>query len=229
MTGRMLKDARKKLGMKQVEAAAHLGVSQTYYSLLENGKRTITDRLAKRAVKRFNLSPTVLPLNKELNRLRSTTNQGLVKDLASLKYPGYSHVSPSELQNPVTVLYRALMTKDLEARLVEALPWVLFTFSDLQWNTLVAGAKIKDLQNKLGFLNSLAKKLAEQMSDKNKFAEFERREQALEKSRLMKEDTLCYESMGEVERRWLRKNRSPDADHWNILSDLEAKHLTYAK
>jgi hypothetical protein len=43
---------------------------------------------------------------------------------------------------------------------------------------------------------------------------------ALERSRLMREDTLCHESLTEAERRWLRKNRPAEAKHWRLLTDL---------
>jgi hypothetical protein len=53
-------------------------------------------------------------------------------------------------------------------------------------------------------------------------------EQRLERARLVREDTLCRESMPQAERRWLGRARSPEAAHWNLLSDLRAERLPYA-
>ena len=93
---------------------------------------------------------------------------------------------------------------------------------------MVDAAKLKDLQNRLGFLTVLARKLAEKSGDAEKAARFKRREEALERSRLVREDTLCHQNMTDAEKRWLRQNRSEAAAHWNILSDLSAEHLNYA-
>ena len=227
MNGQLQK-ARKKLGLTQVEAAKKLGVSQSYFSLLEEGKRPLTDRLAKKAVRLFKLSPTVLPVEKQFRHLRPADNRTLVKDLAALNYPGYAHVTPSHLKHPAEVLITALSADNLEGRLVEALPWLLLEFSDMEWDKLVDAAKLKDLQNRLGFLTCLARQLAEKSGDSKKAALFRSREKVLEESRLVKEDTLCRQNMTGSERQWLLRHRSKEAEHWNILSNLTAEHLDYA-
>jgi hypothetical protein len=33
--------------------------------------------------------------------------------------------------------------------------------------------------------------------------------------------------MTQAERKWLRRNRPPKARHWNLLTDLDVKHLAY--
>jgi hypothetical protein len=50
----------------------------------------------------------------------------------------------------------------------------------------------------------------------------------LEHARLVREDTLCRESMSDAERRWLASNRSPLARHWNLLTGLAVDQLPYA-
>jgi hypothetical protein len=47
----------------------------------------------------------------------------------------------------------------------------------------------------------------------------------LERSRLVREDTLCHESLTETEPRWLRENRPAEARHWNLLTDMKAENL----
>jgi transcriptional regulator with XRE-family HTH domain len=229
MNGKALETARKKLGLTQVEAAKRLGVSQAYFSLFEKGKRPLTKKIARKAVHLFEMPPTDLPIEKELENVRPATNEKFVGQLAAYKYPGYSHVKASGLKNPVEVLISALSTDNLEARLVEALPWLLLRFPEIKWNNLVDAAKLRDLQNRLGFLTSIALKLAEKSGDTEKAAEFKRRLNELEKSRLVKEDTLCCQNMTKAEKRWILQNRSAEAEHWNIISDLLAEHLSYVK
>ena len=51
----------------------------------------------------------------------------------------------------------------------------------------------------------------------------------LERSRLAKEDTLCHDSLTEVERKWLRANRPAEAAHWNLLTDMKAENLAHGR
>jgi hypothetical protein len=53
-------------------------------------------------------------------------------------------------------------------------------------------------------------------------------ETKLEHARLVREHTLCRESMPAAERRWLASNRSPLARHWNWLTGLTVEQLPYA-
>lgn len=228
MTGKALRESRERLGMTQLEAAEHLGVSQTYLSLLENEKRKVTKKVAQKAVSRLAVSPTALPLNGELKRVRAVTGREFARDLASLEYPGFSHVKAASKKNPARVLLSALRAKDLEARLTEALPWMLLKFSDLLWDQLVEAAKVNDLQNRLGFLTALARQLANKRNEHMKEKVFARRERELLPSKLAKQDTLCRESMTDAEKKWLLLHRSPEAERWNILSDLNVDHLAYA-
>ena len=79
MNGKTLQTARKKLGLTQIKAAEKLGVSQAYFSLFEKGKHPLTNKLAAKAVRLFNLPPTVLPLNKELKDVRPATTKNLLR------------------------------------------------------------------------------------------------------------------------------------------------------
>jgi hypothetical protein len=88
----------------------------------------------------------------------------------------------------------------------------------------VRQAKVEDLQNRLGFLVTLARQLAEQRDNAEAVARLTRAEQALEYSRLQREDAFRV-SMTEAERRWLREHRSPEATRWNVLTNLNAGEL----
>lgn len=50
MTGRELKGIRRRLGYSQEEMADAMGISQSYYVVLERGRRRITDDLGMRAL-----------------------------------------------------------------------------------------------------------------------------------------------------------------------------------
>jgi hypothetical protein len=200
-------------------------VSQTYLSLLENGQRPVSQRLAQKLERKFAVPATVLPV-----AMKSSLDnaQSLVEGLAALGYPGFAHFNRGRLVNPAQLLFDALRMHDLEPRLGEALPWVVWRYPDLDWGWLIREAKLHDLQNRLGFVVGLAKQVAqrhEQTADAEALAAVERR---LESSRLAREDTLCRESMTQAERRWLREHRSTHAQHWNLLTGLVPDHLSYA-
>jgi hypothetical protein len=122
----------------------------------------------------------------------------------------------------------ALKSKNLEARLAEALPWVLLEHPELDWQWLISAAKINDLQNKLGFLTNVARRLAEKLGKNETAMLLSAQESALERSRLVQEETLCNDSLTQAERRWLKSNRSNEAKHWNLLTDLSPEHLSHA-
>jgi hypothetical protein len=122
----------------------------------------------------------------------------------------------------------ALQQADLEPRLAEALPWVALHYGNLRWDWLVDRAKANDVQNRLGFVVTLARQLAERHGDVAAALRLAGLEQQLDRARLVKEDTLGRESMTLAERRWLQDRRSSEARHWNLLTDLLPEHLPYA-
>jgi len=224
MNGAWLREQRERKGWTQEQAAARLGVSQTYLSLLENGRRPVSKSLAQRLERRFAVPPTVLPVaTKSLDNAQS-----LAEGLAALGYPGFTHFNPRRRVNPARLLVDALRMHDLEPRLGEALPWVAWHYADLDWDWVVREAKLHDLQNRLGFVVGLARQVAERKEQQATAGALAAVEQRLERSRLAREDTLCHESMTQAERRWLRERRSNEAQHWNVLTSLVPDHLSYA-
>jgi len=222
-TGRLVK------GLSQVEAARRLKVSQPYLAMLESGKRRVTPDLARRAMKVFGLPPTTLPhsaVNLPGNRPAA---EALARDLGALGYPGFAYLRrlTRAQKNPGAVLLAALAQDDLESRLVEALPWLVGTFWPLDQEWVVREAKLRDLQNRLGFVVTLARQLAERAQDHPRVRALKDLETVLERSRLAREDTLCRSSLPEAERRWLAAHRSDEAKHWNVLTDWTAAALRY--
>lgn len=223
-----LKSGRLAKGLSQVQAAARLGVSQPYLAMLESGRRRLTPELARRAMKVYGLPPTVLPPSEPPSRHRVDA-ETLANDVAALGYPGFAHLRPRNWKpkNPSEVLLAALAQDDLEARLVEALPWLVVKYWPLDREWLVREAKLHDLQNRLGFVLSLAGRLAERAGDERKARALRELETGLERSRLAREDTLCEASLREPARRWLAENRSEEAKRWNLLTDWTGDALRY--
>src|SRR6185437_10416603 len=154
-----LKEGRLRAGLTQKQAAERLGVSQPYLSQLEKGERPVTAEMALAATSLYRLSATALPLPETLADESKADDALLARQLAGLGYPGFAHLRPRKA-NPAVVVLAALLQRDLETRLAEALPWVLLTYPDLDWSWLISQVKLLDAQNRLGFLVALAKDLA---------------------------------------------------------------------
>jgi transcriptional regulator with XRE-family HTH domain len=229
MTHTDLKHERQAAGLSQVQAAARLRVSQPYLAMLEAGSRRLTPDLARRAMRVYGLPATVLPSPESGAPLRNTSADRLARDLAALGYPGFAHLRPRHwtAKNPSEVLLAALAHDDLDARLVEALPWLVQRYWPLDREWLVRQAKLHDLQNRLGFVITLARRLTERARDEPRTRALSELALALEPSRLAREGTLCRASLSQVERRWLREHRSADARHWNLLTDWTVEALRY--
>jgi transcriptional regulator with XRE-family HTH domain len=227
MTPEQVKAGRLSARLTQAQAARRLGVSQPYLSQLETGDRPVTPELARAAAAAYRLSPTALPLPETVES-RTDPNK-LARELAGLGYPGFAYMHGRKA-NPAVVLFEALRQSELEARLAEALPWVVLTYSDLDWPWLLRQVKLRDAQNRLGFVVAMAKQLASARLPQSQAA-FERLsavEQQLDHARLAREDTFGRSSMAEAERNWLATARSQLAVHWNLLTGLSADQLPYA-
>lgn len=225
MTGDALKAARKKAKLTQQEAASRLGLTQAYLSMLERGHRPVTPELAAQAARVLHLPPTALPL--EAGPPLTLDESAFKAELGALGYPGFSYLRGKSHYNPARLLFLALDRSDVDRRVVEALPWVVFTYPDLDWDWLLRNAKLNDRQNRLGFVVDLAEEFAGKTGDTPRKNSLLEKKDLVERSRLVKEDTLSHESMTQAERKWLRQNRPPKARHWNLLTDLDVRHLAY--
>jgi transcriptional regulator with XRE-family HTH domain len=225
MTGADFKSARQASSWTQAQAAARLGVTQAYLSMVERGERAVSLELSSRAVKVLEVPATALPLAEYHARAHDA---GFFQTmLGSLGYPGFAYLRGSARQNPTEVLMEALDSDDLDSRVTEALAWLPLAYPHLNWDWLTANAKLRDRQNRLGFVVELAR----QAADKGGRSQLEQvlaaRVAMLEPSRLAKEDTLCRESMTRAERSWLREHRPKSAEHWNLLTDLTVEQLDH--
>src|ERR1700693_4413325 len=228
MKSQELKQARQHRGWTQEEAASHLGVTQSYLNLLENGKRRLTSKVGRRTVSVYRLSPDVLPVEEDFEPARTNDDQ-LVEWLAGLEYPGFAYLKThAARKNPYEVLLTALGQTSVDGRVAEALPWVAMKYARLDaW--LVQTAPKFNLQNKLGFVVRLGRRVAESHSDNTRSKELGKLEEMLEDSRLAKEGFFYRPPITEREREWLSTNRTADAVHWNLLADMRPEQLSYAQ
>ena len=222
-----LRQARKVAGHTQRWLADKLGVSQAYVSMLETGKRTPPPKLARRFADLCGVNAGPPPVNK-----RSTfawTEDALARQLGGLGYPGFSYLRPKRKKNPAELLRWALSQEMLDARLAEALPWVLLNYVDeVDWKWLTEKAKLNDRQNLLGFLASVASSLAERFEVPAKAERLRQFAEELERSRLVREDTFFEEVKSDRMRSLLREQQTPEAKYWNVLTDFGPNKVRYA-
>ena len=227
MDGEALRKRREQRAWTQAEAAARLGVSQTYVALLEKGRRPLTPKLARRAVRVLKLSPALLPVSAPV--LLQVSVDQLAMDLGRLGYPGFAYMKGGWTKNPAEVLLTALAQPKLDSRVAEALPWLLLHYPDLDHAWLVSQARLLNLTNRLGFFVDLAKRVATKNgAESAQYRALAQLSNQLRPSRLAEEDTLGQESLTPAEVEWLRANRSEDAQFWNVLTDWRPEHLQYA-
>jgi transcriptional regulator with XRE-family HTH domain len=203
-----LQQWRQRNALTQVNAAALLGVSQPYLSLLEKGTRPLTATVRRR-------------MRNVRQNDRPASDDRFRRQLSALGYPKFAHVTPARPKpGPDSLLVSVLGGANVDARVVEALPWLVRRYAgqlDLDW--LVRQAKLQNLQNRLGFVLQTAgvemPKLVAAV-------------QELERARLLQEATLCWDSMPAATREWMRIHRAPSAEHWNILTRLQTEDVDSA-
>lgn len=221
-----LKSARTAAGLTQHQAAARLDVSQAYLALLERGRRPVTAQLTSRIVDLYRLGPLALPLDP--GNLGSWDSSSLAAGLASLGYPGFRQLTGGPPHNPATLLLAAVSAAgDVEVCVLEALPWLAVHYPNLNWEWLIREAKVRDVQNRLGFVVTLARHVAAKRGMIGAAGRLHQVEEILDRARLVREDTLCQDSLSDAERCWLRQMRHAEASHWNLLTDLKAQLLPY--
>jgi len=224
MSGADLRDARRERVWTQAELADRLGVTQAYVCLLERNRRAVPRRLAQKLASVLKLSPRTLPMSAGRASLKPDE---ATSALGAVGYPAFAYLRNRRPLNPADLLLRALRASDVDARVVEALPWVLLKYPDLDWAWLLREAKADDLQNRLGFLVSVARQLAELRGETGTANRLAEQEHTLEGSRLQREGAF-RESLTDAERRWFRANRPPHATHRNMLSTVNASELANA-
>jgi DNA-binding XRE family transcriptional regulator len=227
MTAALLRSARRARGWTQKRAARQLGVTQAYLSMLERGRRAPSPEITRKLAEVYSLSAAALPLPMGEWQPPPAGDKEIAAELVLLGYPGIGRRHRGEAKNPAIVLLAALSQADLDRKLIQALPWLFLRYPELDTAWLLDRAKRLDLQNRLGFIVSLAREVREAHGETlpPNLVELEA---TLEHSRLARFGTLCQSTMSEDEGRWLFEHRSQQAQRWNLLTDLKAEALPYA-
>jgi hypothetical protein len=79
-------------------------------------------------------------------------------------------------------------------------------------HSLVTESLFSCKQNRLGFVVTMARRLAENSRNSSPAGQLSKVESRLE----------------QAERRWLEERSTPEARRWNVLSDLVPEHLTFS-
>lgn len=226
MTRELLQAARRARGWTQKRAARRLGVTQAYLSMLERGRRVPAPALATRLAEVYALSPAALPLPAGDWQPPASGPREIAAELGRLGYPGLAR-GRGRPGNPAILLLTALSQADVDRRLIAALPWLLLRYPEMDTAWLLDRSKRLELQNRLGFIVTLAREVRELRGEAvpPHLADLEA---ALDHSRLARFGTLCHSSMSEGEGRYLFEHRSETARRWNLLTALKAEELPYA-
>jgi hypothetical protein len=158
-------------------------------------------------------------------------SRALCDALGALGYPGLRSLVADEEEevqhDPAVVLLAALSCDHVDGRVVEALPWLVISFENLDWEWIIREARRRHAQNRLGYIVCLALRVsAGAAGSMEQLARLSSVEERLFEYRLDKEDTLCRK-VPDAERKWLRDSRPSEARQWNLLTDLRAKDLSY--
>jgi transcriptional regulator with XRE-family HTH domain len=225
-----LKQARLHRRWSQPKAAYHLGVSQPYLAMLETGRRRLTPALARRFVRGYRMTPALLFPSNNFNPEVGMNADALASQLCVLGYPGFAYLrSRVPRMNPGEVLLACLAQDELEPRLVEALPWLLLRYWEMDTDWLVADACRFTLQNHLGFVVSMARRVADSADVSNPARRdvLENLESVLYRNRLARENTFLKNLTTEAEKQWVAQNQSEDAKRWNLLTDWRPEYLPH--
>jgi hypothetical protein len=168
-------------------------------------------------------TPEQLPAS---SKTRHSDDDELAADIGELGYPGYGHLQ-GQLRSPAEVLFDALDRPDLDARIVEALPWLPLQYPDMDWNWLTTQAKIHNRQNRLGFVVALSAGVAKKQGKSNLAKCLFQVVKTLEEGRLANTDTLCQESWPSSQRNLAHKQRSALAAHWKLDTRLTERNLAH--
>src|ERR1700732_830823 len=101
MDGHALREARRKKNWTQEQTAQALGVTQAYLSMLEKGRRAVSDSVV---LKVLHLPPIALPLREPTEVRMPSGQHAFSADLAALGYPGFAYLRKKARRNPAQVL-----------------------------------------------------------------------------------------------------------------------------
>jgi hypothetical protein len=153
----------------------------------------VTPSLAGKFKAVYGLSPTALPTPDLFSPRADVSGEEFASMVSALGYSGFAYMkSRTRERNPAEVLLEALKQDNLEPRVIEALPWLLLHYWDMDLVWPVRQAKLNNLQNRLDFVVSLVKQVSKRLTPTNEGRDHALDElgNLLEESRLVREITL---------------------------------------
>lgn len=160
-------------------------------------------------------------------------SRALADALGLLGYPGFQTLFTELLedeaaaQDPAVVLMAALASNDLDPWVVEALPWLVLRYPNLDWKWTIQEARRRKTQNRLGFVISLALQAGAATTGAETLLHLSNIEEEIFAVRLNVEDTFC-QKVPEDQRARIRESAPAEARQWNMLSLLRARDLPYS-
>jgi hypothetical protein len=140
---------------------------------------------------------------------------GTIKPGLDVRRAGESRVSVfrtlsrrTPTYTPARFLAHVLDLPKVEARVVDALPWLVYAFPLMEWDWLIREMMLRGRQNRLGFLVDLAIELAEALAETDRMRKLLPHRDLLDLIKLDQEDTLCNDDMREGSRTLHRDRRS---------------------
>lgn len=154
-----------------------------------------------------------------------------IKDaLGALGYPGFlslfSEIEAEEGHDPAVVLMAALACDRLEEPVIEALPWLVLRYENLDWDWLVAEARRRGVQNRLGFVVSLALRASAGSLGMERLTRLASIEEELFACRLPRQETRWLR-VPPARREFVAARRSEEAAQWGVLSCLRPDELRF--
>jgi hypothetical protein len=137
-------------------------------------------------------------------------------------------ISPGhdELRCVLFLINGTVMKDHLREQVAEGLPWLALRYPDLDWDWLLSETKLRNRQNRLGFVVGLAQQIAHRSQGLSKVqSKLNVVEVELEKARLANPGTYCHDSWSERQRDQTNKRRSDLAEHWNLTTGVKVEHL----
>jgi hypothetical protein len=97
----------------------------------------------------------------------------------------------------------------------------------MDWDWLTTQARVRNRQNRLGFVVALSGKVAKKQAKRGVAERLSQVVKALEESRLANTDTLCQESWPPSQRKFAHQQRSALAAHWKMDTRLTEENLAW--
>lgn len=154
-----------------------------------------------------------------------------IKDaLGALGYPGFrslfSEIEAEQDHDPAVVLMAAIVCDRQQDPVIEALPWLVLRYENLDWNWLLAEARRRGVQNRLGFVVSLAVRAGAGSLGMDRLTRLAAVEEELFACRLARQETRWLR-VPPSQRGFIAARRSQEAALWGVPCCLRPEEIRF--